>query len=252
MILGLSLIILASAIAPKPDRPPGKVAGTSTNPLLVDNKFCDNPGLMEQAFCASFIKDVEAAPGSQYQDVQGDVKISGKVQLDGTTAATPLAVKNNNGQIRLISVSGGNYIESADTNWTVSKILKFTGLNGAAGTFSFIGDVTSTGTWGPSDIRLKKNIEVIPNPLNKLKILEGVTFNWRKDEFPQMGFTDGRQIGLIAQDVEKTFPELVNTDSAGYKSVAYDKFTAVLLEAIKQQQKEIESLQNQIKELQAK
>jgi len=49
--------------------------------------------------------------------------------------------------------------------------------------------------------------------------------------------------------MEKVFPELVNTNEDGYKAVAYDKLTAVLLEAVKEQQDQIETLQKRIKRL---
>ncbi|MBT8419239.1 MAG: tail fiber domain-containing protein [Gammaproteobacteria bacterium] len=58
-----------------------------------------------------------------------------------------------------------------------------------------------------------------------------------------------RQVGVIAQELEKEFPELVSTDSEGYKSVAYGKLTAVLIEAIKAQQSRIEAQQAQIEAL---
>ena len=93
----------------------------------------------------------------------------------------------------------------------------------------------------PSDVRLKKDIRPIDHPLDKITQLRGVSFDW-KDE--QKG-TD-RKIGVIAQEVEKQFPELVSTDSEGYKSVAYDKLTAVLIEAIKTQQAQIAELRARI------
>jgi hypothetical protein len=98
----------------------------------------------------------------------------------------------------------------------------------------------SSGSWTGSDIRWKKNISEISDILPLLENLQPVKYELRKDEFPDMGFEMGDQIGLIAQDVEKVFPELVRTDHEGYKSVAYDKFTAVLLAAIKEQQSLIE------------
>ncbi|MFN3329287.1 MAG: tail fiber domain-containing protein, partial [Fervidobacterium pennivorans] len=58
-----------------------------------------------------------------------------------------------------------------------------------------------------------------------------------------------RQIGFIAQDVEKVFPELVFEDSEGIKSLDYSKFTPVLLQAIKEQQQQIEKLQQENEEL---
>ena len=62
-------------------------------------------------------------------------------------------------------------------------------------------------------------------------------------------FEEGRQIGLIAQEVEAVFPELVKTDSQGYKAVSYEKLTAVLVEAMKEQQAKISELGAKIKRL---
>jgi trimeric autotransporter adhesin len=111
------------------------------------------------------------------------------------------------------------------------------------------GSAYSTGGWSGSDIRWKKNISEIDNSLNQILQLKPVNYEWRKDEFPKQGFDEGKQIGLIAQDVEKTFPELVRTDESGYKAVSYEKLSVILLEGIKEQQKQIESQQDQINEL---
>ena len=89
-----------------------------------------------------------------------------------------------------------------------------------------------------SDIRLKKNIETLPDDtLNKVLQLRGVRFDFRGDEFKERNLPEGKQIGLIAQELEKQFPELVMTGFDGYKSVAYDKLSAVLVEALKQEAK---------------
>jgi len=53
--------------------------------------------------------------------------------------------------------------------------------------------------------------------------LNGVNYEWRKTEFPEINFDSGQQIGLIAQDVEKIFPALVRTDNNGYKSCFHMK-----------------------------
>ena len=62
-----------------------------------------------------------------------------------------------------------------------------------------------------------------------------------------MGFTDDTQIGLIAQEVEPVMAELVNTDEDGYKSLAYDKLSAVLVEATKELHESICELRNENK-----
>ncbi len=96
-------------------------------------------------------------------------------------------------------------------------------------------------TWGwttASDIRLKSDIRPIDDPIGKLKMINGVTY-WMKNG-------DGsRKTGVIAQDVEKVFPEFVVENSEGYKSVAYDKFVAPLIEAVKELKKENDVLKQE-------
>ncbi|MBK8495690.1 MAG: tail fiber domain-containing protein [Chitinophagaceae bacterium] len=112
-----------------------------------------------------------------------------------------------------------------------------------------IGNILASGTITPSDLRYKKNIQELNSPLSKLKQVRGVTYQYKTDEFPKMGFTDAVQIGFIAQEVEKVFPELVVTGKNGYKGIDYSKITPVLLEAIKDQQKQIDELNRKLEKL---
>ncbi|GEM_PF-1904427 len=98
-----------------------------------------------------------------------------------------------------------------------------------------------------SDIRLKKDIQPIPNALKRVSQLQGVNYRW-KDE------SSGTELrmGLIAQDVEKVFPEIVSTDEQGYKSLAYSSLVAALTEAIKELKTEVDHLKEEIKALQKK
>jgi trimeric autotransporter adhesin len=118
------------------------------------------------------------------------------------------------------------------------------------------GNFTAIAAGSPSDRRWKKNIEPLGFCLEKVSDLQGVSYEWDMEAHPGSGFTPGRQIGLVAQDVEKVLPELVSEDKDGYKSVSYAKLTAVLVEAVKelkaenQQQKELlEQQQSEIQEL---
>jgi chaperonin cofactor prefoldin len=95
-----------------------------------------------------------------------------------------------------------------------------------------------------SDIRFKKEITPMQNSLDKVLKMNSVYYFWKKDEFPERNFSDTKQIGLIAQEVEKIIPEVVLTNADGYKSVDYSKITVVLIEAIKEQQKMILELKN--------
>lgn len=98
------------------------------------------------------------------------------------------------------------------------------------GNFTATGDVTAF-----SDITLKSNIELIPNALDKVCQIRGVTYE--RDDM------DGeRQSGVIAQEVEKVLPEVVRTDEEGIKSIAYGNLVGLLVEAIKELKAEVEQL----------
>jgi len=88
-----------------------------------------------------------------------------------------------------------------------------------------------------SDRRLKKNIKTIESALDKVMQLRGVSFNWKEG-------TEKTQIGLIAQEVEKILPEVVNypEDEKGNYTISYGKIVGLLVEAIKEQQVQINKL----------
>jgi len=124
----------------------------------------------------------------------------------------------------------------------------------------FTGTVmASCGLLSCSDVRYKKNITAIPSVLEKLDKISGVYYDWDTDNFSEMGFSNDRQVGVIAQELETVFPELVITKDDGYKVVAYDKLAPVVLQAVKEQQDIINELKaentiikNQIAEILAK
>jgi hypothetical protein len=97
-----------------------------------------------------------------------------------------------------------------------------------------------------SDRRWKEDITPLDDGLNRVTQLRGVNFRWKD---PAKG--DGPQIGLIAQEVEAVFPELVSTDSDGYKSVSYDTLVAPLIEAVKALKAENAHLREETEALQA-
>lgn len=96
------------------------------------------------------------------------------------------------------------------------------------------GNVKAAGVNLTSDARYKRNIASLDNSLEKITSLNGVTYFWKQDEYPNKHFNDKKQIGVIAQEVEKKFPELVETDDQGYKSVNYPALVAPIIEAIKE------------------
>lgn len=107
-----------------------------------------------------------------------------------------------------------------------------------------------------SDVRLKKDIEPLVGSLDKVLQLQGVSFTWNRDTSFYVGRLKSNDIGLIAQDVEKIAPELViETEINGVdfkvKNVDYSRLTPLLVEAIKEQQKQIEELKQRIADLEA-
>ena len=102
-----------------------------------------------------------------------------------------------------------------------------------------------------SDVRVKTDIETITEPLDKVLKLRGVTFRRTDDNA-----SDRVMMGLIAQETEPHVPEVVVTNTNekskkryGHKSISYGNLTALLIEAIKEQQEQIEELKQQVKEI---
>ena len=90
-----------------------------------------------------------------------------------------------------------------------------------------------------SDARYKKNINSLTGTLNRIKKLRGVTYNWVDEHKGK-----AEKIGFVAQEIEKIYPQLVKTNSKGYKSVSYAHMVPVLLQAINEQQQMIEELKS--------
>ena len=103
-----------------------------------------------------------------------------------------------------------------------------------------------------SDKRVKQNISPFSGALSKVMLLSPKTYFYNAQAFPRFeAEKDKPQIGFIAQEVEAIFPEMVTTDGdeVGLKGVRYGQLTAVLVQAIKEQQGMIEELQKEVKKL---
>ena len=160
----------------------------------------------------SFVKD--NGSGDLILDTNGD-----SVRITNTSNGETMARFQKNNKVEL-------YYDNAIKLATTSTGITVTG------------DVNST-----SDIRAKKNIETIEGALEKVSLLRGVTFDWDND-------VEERATGVIAQDVEKVLPEAVRDNAeTGFKSVAYGNMVGLLVEAIKEQQTQIDELKDKIKKL---
>lgn len=107
-----------------------------------------------------------------------------------------------------------------------------------------------------SDIGLKENITPLENSLEKILQLQGVSFDWKEELIPILTGHEGvHQVGLIAQQVELISPELVGQtliEGNEAKTVKYQNLTALLVEAIKEQQEQINVLTQTVQELSTK
>ena len=133
-------------------------------------------------------------------------------------------------------LSGGGHFGSSTQN---SLIIADT-----TGEASFINDVVA---FASSDKRLKENIKPLDNALHKINKINGVEFDWidGKDKHGNSVHSNtGHDVGVIAQEIEEVLPEVVTTRDNGYKAVKYEKIVPLLIQAIKEQQKQIEELRN--------
>ncbi|MHC4544211.1 MAG: tail fiber domain-containing protein [Planctomycetota bacterium] len=108
------------------------------------------------------------------------------------------------------------------------------------------GDIQCVTLHETSDARLKTNVRRLTNVLDKVEKIRGVSFEWNEAAGSVGAVAGDKHIGVIAQDVEKVFPELVSAPADGYKSVDSTNLTAVLIEAVKELKTENEILRKRV------
>lgn len=108
------------------------------------------------------------------------------------------------------------------------------------------GVIRTVGIFATSDKKYKKEIKPIENAIEKIKKIEGKTYFWDRDKNKDMELDGGGHSGFIAQELEKVLPHLVVTDGNGNKAVNYIELMPYLVEAIKEQQTQINDLKSQI------
>jgi hypothetical protein len=123
-------------------------------------------------------------------------------------------------------------------------------VNGVSDTY-FFSDVWATAFHSTSDERLKENVETIEDPMRTLEGIQGVSFNFKENPARADLDPHQRRVGVLAQDVQKVLPEAVTSGPDGYLSVDYNALIPVLIQAVKAQQKQIDSLQAELDSLKA-
>jgi hypothetical protein len=151
---------------------------------------------------------------------------------------------NETGSNKLYIANSGTSSPLIYGDFTASSLV-INGNNPNGKTFFVNGQAGGTSTWAQvSDARFKKNVVNITDAIAKVMALQGIQFEW----IDPVRFEKGKQIGFIAQEVEKVVPELISK-SEGFYTMKYAEMNALLVEAIKEQQRQIDELKTENKNL---
>ena len=164
------------------------------------------------------------------QKTSGSLRFNDNIQLNlGTGDDTEIY---HNGSNQYIDLNTGDLFmrDGTTTRFTLTR---------SSGNLTVTGEVTAY-----SDATLKDNIQVIADPLTKILSIRGVTFT-RTD----VEDTESKHMGVIAQEVEEYFPEVVHTNVDGIKSVNYGAMAGAFIEAFKEQQSQIDELRLLVQKL---
>lgn len=193
---------------------------------------------------ARFQDGVRIRATSDYGTLTLDGPLGGFLQL-AQNGSTRWGIYTDSGNAYLTSYSGtGGFAIAQNTligSGTPSSLpdrltVKGDARVGTSGTNGCVKNFAGTGIIGTcsSDARFKQAVSPFGPMLDKVASLRPVNYRWRASEFPKKGFGPGVQSGLIAQEVEKTLPELVSVDEDGYKTVNYTQLPLLAIQAIKE------------------
>ena len=167
--------------------------------------------------------------------------LNGKTLVSGSSIAS-----SAQGEVAL--TTNGVAATAVDLGLQTSDDVQFNSLGvGTAGSTT-TGEIIATNditAFYSSDERLKENIVDLEGALDKVKAMRGVTFDWKElseEERKTIHSHEGHDLGVIAQEVQAVYPELVHQRDHGYLSVDYVKLTAVLIQAVKELSAKVDEL----------
>jgi hypothetical protein len=165
------------------------------------------------------------------------------------TPAFEISDENSNVYMKVSSTGTGTPNTDADQGKVYIAGKVGIGISSPSYELEVDGDIQCVQLHETSDVRLKTNISQLTNALEKVARIRGGSFEWN-DVAESVGASPGeKQIGVVAQELEKEFPELVSAPEGQFKSVDYGKLTAVLIEAVKELKAENEALKDRIEAL---
>ena len=213
------------------------IAGISTTKFVFNPSTTrmgigtDTPGstLEINVGTATSALDIQGSQGQLFSVTNN--LTSGSIFSVNDVSGIPSIDVDANGTIQLAPFGATEFVGVGTTNPT-SK------LHVVGDTF-ITGVVTATDFNSTSDARLKTNVQVIDDPLDKIVRIDGVSFNWIKDNKPSMG--------VIADNIQEVLPELVSGSDP--KTVNYNGLIGLLIEVVKNQQTQIDSLNDRLSKL---
>ena len=173
-----------------------------------------------------------SSPNTDFEVRKG---VTSAIRVSGgsnTNYKTEIGYDNSTGPYIKSGSSGIQSLQFYVDNTSLALTLAHTNVA------TFTSDVNATNFNSTSDATLKTNVETLTGSLDAVKSLRGVSFDWLEN--------GGSEIGVIAQEVEDVLPNVVNTNEDGIKSVKYGNIVAVLIEAMKEQQAQIDELKTQL------
>jgi hypothetical protein len=171
-----------------------------------------------------------------YLTVHGGITAEGEIESTGAF----LRVRGAGSEGIYIGGDGaGNDVQIGSTNASIMNVVAWNTTHGRMDFFCRKLDQTS-------DLRLKEKIEPVTGALDKVSRLRGIWFDWKNQP---TGTPQPKNLGLIAQEVKEVLPEAVTEGRDGFLGLSYQSITVLLLEAMKEQQKQIEELRDELKEL---
>jgi len=108
------------------------------------------------------------------------------------------------------------------------------------------GAMTAASFTTSSDIRFKRDVQSIKDPISIVSQLRGVNFTWNTDKHEQFNALKGTKVGFIAQEVKEVIPDIVHENEDGFLSVEYSSIVPLLVEAVKEQQHTIDTLRKEL------
>ncbi len=234
---------------------------TNVNVIIPDS--IEKTYIVENATVGAFTVTVKTSSGTGFT-FGATEKTRAIVYSDGTNIVEVINNTQNLQDLADVANTNGNFIvgdgsnlvaESGDTarislgvgttdNVQFDSFGVGTAASGTTGQIRATDDITA---FYSSDVALKEDIKNISNPLESLKKLNGVLFNWKDSWIKKQGGEDGyfvrkKDVGVIAQEVEKVLPEAVAKRKDGIKAVKYDRLTCLLIEAVKVLSDKVEKL----------